>query len=176
MLKRNEKLDKTDPEINVVSSPMLTAGSTQYRCSNANETSNRDIHDKSLKTLRNDDLRIQRTINDISGPKTLQQISKEEMEEMIIDVLSTHLASVEYEPDLSRKKCPILSEIIENTIRRRYSGQHKIVSVVLIGALRDKGPEIAIQSRYSPQNDCFAFVYYHNKSLFAAAAVFAVLL
>lgn len=106
----------------------------------------------------------------------LPQIEKKEIKDMIANLLATHLASVDYEPNLCGEKCPILSEIIENNIRQRYSAQHKVISVVLIGALRDKGPVIASQCLSSPQNDSFTFVYYKNQSLFAAAAVFVVLL
>lgn len=162
--------NESTPGIDVVPSCLLTATSTTQGQSAMNGTRSQD--DTTMRIPRYGDSRVRKT----SITSGAHEVNKEEIEDMIIAVLSKHLESVEYEPKYCGKKCPILSEIIEKNIRRRCAGQYKILSVVFIGALRDKGLEMASQCLHSPQNDCFALAYYSNQSLFAAAAVFVVLL
>lgn len=134
--------------------------------------------DHSLKFGRayscGNDVRIHKMFAHTSGVSdVLLQVNKEEIKDLIVDLLRSHLGSQHYDHKRCSQQCLKLGEIIEANVRQKCLGC-KIVSTILIGALRDKGPAIASQSLYSERSDCIALAYYSNQSLFASAAVFVV--
>ena len=119
------------------------------------------------------EVRIHKTFAHTSGTNDALVVNKEEIKDLIVDLLRCNLGSLRYDHKQCSQKCLKLSEIIESCVRKKCS-RCKIVSTVLIGALREKGPAMAIQSLYSERSDCIALAYYGNQSLFASAAVFVV--
>jgi phage FluMu protein Com len=119
------------------------------------------------------EVRIHKTFAHTSGTSDALRVNKEEIKDLIVNLLRSQLGSLRYDHKQCSQKCLKLSEIIETNVRKKCP-DCKIVSTVLIGALRDKGSAIASQSLYSERNDCMALAYYSNQSLFASAAVFVV--
>ena len=120
------------------------------------------------------DVRIHKMFAHASGGSdALLPVNKEKIKDLIVDLLRAHLGSQRYDHKQCSQQCLKLGEIIETNVRKKCLGC-KVVSTILIGALRDKGPGIASQSLYSERSDCIALAYYSNQSLFASAAVFVV--
>ena len=119
------------------------------------------------------DERVHKTFAHTSGTNDALEVNKEEIKNLIVDLLRSHLGSIRYDHKQCSQKCLKLGEIIETNVRKKCPGR-KVVAMVLIGALRDKGPAIASQALYSEYSDCIALTYFSNYSLFASAAVFVV--
>lgn len=119
------------------------------------------------------EVRIHKMYAHTSGTRNVLQVNKEEIKDLIVNLLWSQLGSLRYDPKQCGQKCLKLSEIIETNVRKRCL-DCKIVTTVQIGALRDKGPATASQTLYSEQCDCIALAYYSNQSLFASAAVLVV--
>lgn len=119
------------------------------------------------------ELRIHKTFAHTSGTSHDFLVDKDEIKNLMVGLLRSQLGSSRYEHKQCSQKCLQLCEIIEANVRKKCP-DCKVVSSVLIGALRDKGPAIASQSLYSECRDCIALAYYRNQSLFASAAVFVL--
>ena len=167
-LKGTELLGKGGRSNSEASENGLANGASQY---NEEINHKKTFHGRAFSC--GNDVRIHKTFAHTSGTNDALQVDKEEIKNLIVDILRSHLGSLRYDHKQCSQKCLKLSEIIETNVRNKCP-DCKIVSTVLIGALRDKGPAIASQSLYSACSDCIALAYYSNHSLFASAAVFVV--
>ena len=82
---------------------------------------------------------------------------------------------MEYNHEICGVKCKTISQMIENGVKSLFSAQYKITVLVYIGAIRDRGIEMASQCLWNPSTDSFVMATYDNNSLFATAIVFATL-
>ena len=95
--------------------------------------------------------------------------------DLIQQVLSSHLDNMEYNHEICGAKCKTISQMIENGVKSSFSAQYKIIALVYIGAIRDRGIEMASQSLWNPSTDSFVMATFDNNSLFATGIVFATL-
>lgn len=95
--------------------------------------------------------------------------------DLIQQVLSSHLDHMEYNHEICGVKCKTISQMIENGVKSLFSAQYKITVLVYIGAIRDRGIEMASQCLWNPSTDSFVMATYDNNSLFATGIVFATL-
>lgn len=95
--------------------------------------------------------------------------------DLIQQILSSHLDSMEYNHEVCGAKCKTISQMIENGVKSLYSVQYKITVLVYIGAIRDRGIESASQCVWNPSTDSFVMATFDNESLFAIGIVFATL-
>ena len=95
--------------------------------------------------------------------------------DLIQQVLSSHLDNMEYNHEICGAKCKTISQMIENGVKTLFSAQYKITVLVYIGAIRDRGIEMASQSLWNPSTDSFVMATFDNNSLFATGIVFATL-
>ena len=97
------------------------------------------------------------------------------IQEIIIQSLSSHLESMEYNHDICGSKCRTISQSIEKGVKSLYNAQYKITALVYIGAIRDRGIEISSQCLWNPNTDSFTMATFDNNSLSATGIVFATL-
>lgn len=95
--------------------------------------------------------------------------------DLIQQVLSSHLDNMEYNHEICGAKCKTISQMIENGVKSLFSAQYKITALVYIGAIRDRGIEMASQCLWNPSTDSFVMTTFDNNSLFATGIVFATL-
>lgn len=95
--------------------------------------------------------------------------------DLIQQVLSSHLDNMEYNHEICGAKCKTISQMIENGVKSLFSVQYKITALVYIGAIRDRGIEMASQCLWNPSTDSFVMTTFDNNSLFATGIVFATL-
>ena len=95
--------------------------------------------------------------------------------DLIQKILSSHLDNMEYNHEICGAKCKTISQMIENDVKSLYSVQYKITALVYIGAIRDRGIEMASQCVWNPSTDSFVMASYDNDSLFATGIVFSTL-
>ena len=95
--------------------------------------------------------------------------------DLIQQILSSQLDNMEYNHEMCGTKCKTISQMIENGVKSLFSAQYKIVALVYIGAIRDRGIELASQSLWNPSTDSFVMATFDNNSVFATAIVFATL-
>ena len=95
--------------------------------------------------------------------------------DLIQQVLSSHLDNMEYNHEICGAKCKTISQTIENGVKSLFNAQYKITVLVYIGAIRDRGIEMASQSLWNPSTDSFVMATFDNNSLFATGIVFATL-
>lgn len=95
--------------------------------------------------------------------------------DLIQQILSSHLDNMEYNHEICGAKCKTISKMIENGVKSLYSVQYKITALVYIGAIRDRGIEMASQCVWNPSTDSFVMATFDNDSLFATGIVFATL-
>jgi len=95
--------------------------------------------------------------------------------DLIQQILSSHLDNMEYNHEICGAKGKTISQMIENGVKSLFSAQYKIIALVYIGAIRDRGIEMASQSLWNPITDSFVMATFDNNSLFATAIVFATL-
>ena len=95
--------------------------------------------------------------------------------DLIQEVLSSHLDNMEYNHEICGAKCKTISQTIENCVKSLFSTQYKITALVYIGAIRDRGIEMASQCLWNPSTDSFVMATFDNHSLFATGIVFATL-
>ena len=94
---------------------------------------------------------------------------------LIQQVLSSHLDTLEYNHEICGAKCKTISQLIENGVKSLFSTQYKITALVYIGAIRDRGIEMASQCLWNPSTDNFVMATFDNSSLFATGIVLATL-
>jgi len=97
------------------------------------------------------------------------------IQDLIQQVLSSHLDNMEYNHEICGAKCKTISQMIENGVKSLFSARYKIIALVYIGAIRDRGIEMASQCLWNPSTDSFVMATFDNNSLFATATVFATL-
>lgn len=95
--------------------------------------------------------------------------------DLIQQVLSSHLDNMEYNHEICGAKCKTISQMIENGVKSLFSVQYKVTALVYIGAIRDRGIEMASQCLWNPSTDSFVMTTFDNNSLFATGIVFATL-
>lgn len=95
--------------------------------------------------------------------------------DLVQQVLSSHLDNMEYNHEICGAKCKTISQMIENGVKSLFSAQYKITVLIYIGAIRDRGIEMASQSLWNPNTDSFVMATFDNNSLFATGIVFATL-
>lgn len=88
--------------------------------------------------------------------------------------LRNYLEDKTFIADLCQKWCAEISQNIQNSVQNFKGDQYKVVVVVYIAALRDKGIHAAVQCLWTPDQDCFATAAYKNESLYALAALMAI--
>jgi hypothetical protein len=97
------------------------------------------------------------------------------VKEIITETLQAQLGNLEYNHRECGDKSRIISQIIEKRTKALNTSQYKVTVVVYIGALRDKGIELATQCVWSPGVDYFAMATYKNDTVFASGIVFATI-
>ncbi|EDO33654.1 predicted protein, partial [Nematostella vectensis] len=91
---------------------------------------------------------------------------------IIAEMLNAHLQNVEYNHRLCCEKGRLISQAIERSVKSLNCCQYKVTALVFIGAVRDKGIELASQCAWDPDTDYFAMATFTNETLFASGIVF----
>lgn len=105
--------------------------------------------------------------------------SLKKLKELVDKVLRKNLEHCRYDPELSRKRCTHVSQILETTLKSSLNTldcEYKIVVVVYIGELREDGMKQSCQYVCNPISDLFVMETYRGEDMFATGIVFATLI
>ena len=103
------------------------------------------------------------------------RIVSSKIRELIRHILLAYLENMDYNHEICGEECRKISQAIENGVKSLFNAQHKIIALVYIGAIRDRGIELSSQCVWTPGADSFVMASYANDSLFATGIVFATL-
>lgn len=107
--------------------------------------------------------------------KNFKSLSCVKVKGIISEILKIHVGNMEYNHRECGEKCRVISQIIEKRVKTLNNSQYKVTVLVFIGAIRDKGIELATQCIWSPAEDYFAMATYKNDTVFASGIVFATI-
>lgn len=110
---------------------------------------------------------------------TATKIDNEKLELELIKTLigqdlRNYLEDKTFRADLCQKWCIDISQNIKSSVQNFKGDKYKIVSVVYIAAIRDKGIHAAVQCIWTPDQDSFATASYKNDTLYAMGTLMAV--
>ena len=108
-----------------------------------------------------------------TGKDLQPKLSDPVVREIISKILSSNLENMDYNHSTCSEKCWTISKMIEKSVKALSATQFKVVALVYIGAIRDRGIELASQCVLAPESDHFTMATYKNDSLFASGIVFA---
>ena len=104
--------------------------------------------------------------------------SLKKLKELVEKVLRKNLEHCRYDAEQSRKRCTLVSQILETTLKSSLNSvdcEYKIVIVVYIGELREDGMKQSCQYVCNPVSDLFVMETFRGEDMFATGIVFATL-
>lgn len=105
--------------------------------------------------------------------------SLKKLKELVEKVLRKNLEHCRYDAEQSRKRCSLVSQILETTLKSSLNSggyEYKIVVVVYIGELREDGMGQSCQYVCNPISDLFVMETFRGEDMFATGIVFATLI
>ncbi|XP_031562867.1 tctex1 domain-containing protein 1-A-like [Actinia tenebrosa] len=111
----------------------------------------------------------------IAKDKDFTSLNCFRVKNIISETLKAHVGNMEYDHQECGEKSRVMSQIIEKRVKTLSNAQYKVTVMVFIGAIRDKGIELATQCVWSPAEDYFAMATHKNETVFASAIVFATI-
>ncbi|NXP69916.1 TC1DA protein, partial [Ramphastos sulfuratus] len=96
------------------------------------------------------------------------------VEEILRDVLRSHLEEQPYEPARCGQLAEAIAEAIKARVKEVVLPRYKIVVVTTIGQLNEQSMQIGSRCLWDPASDTFSSCVFRSPSLFALANVYAV--
>lgn len=93
---------------------------------------------------------------------------------MLKDVLTEHLAEVNYEANACRQLSKTISDVVKNRVKELSVQRYKIICVVHIGQLSNQAMRIGSRCLWDTNYDTYTSYEFKNGSLFAVATVFGI--
>lgn len=93
---------------------------------------------------------------------------------IIESVLQKNLEGKKYDPIECSILAKALSDDLKGKVKELNFKRYKILAIVTIGQKNDQGVQVGSRFLWDPERDNYAVSTFHNKSLFAVGAVYAV--
>ncbi|XP_076466168.1 dynein light chain Tctex-type protein 2B-like [Babylonia areolata] len=108
------------------------------------------------------------------SPSEDQRFKSCRADEVIMEVLNTHLNGQSYDAVKAPTMAAMLSEQVKRAVKGLHCERYKLVTNVVVGPVCEQGLVVASRCLWDCSSDSSSTVTFNNGNIFAIASVFAV--